>query len=79
MKIQGIGNRKGAFDGDPVTVGIFPDNPEDKCYGRILTAERDSEVQLLCRVSHANPIIFYPIDNKNPLMINLPHLSRNLI
>ena len=79
VKIQGIGNRKGAFDGDRVTVGIFPDNPQDKCYGRILTAERDSEVQLLCRVSHANPIIFYPIDNKNPLMINLPRLSRNLI
>ena len=79
VKIQGIGNRKGAFDGDQVTVGVFPDNPQDKCYGRILTAKRDSEVQLLCRVSHANPIIFYPIDNKNPMMINLPRISRNLI
>ena len=76
VKIQGINNRKGAFDGDQVTVDIFPNSLQDKCYGRILTAKRDSEVRLVCTVSYTNPIVFHPTDNKNPIMINLPRLSR---
>ena len=66
--IRNWGNRRGAFDGDTVTVGIFPDNPQNKCYGRVITAQRNGAVKLLCHVSADNPNDFFPIDNKNPMI-----------
>ena len=80
VKIQGTGNRIGAFDGDTVIVGVFEDNPPNSCYGRVLeVTERGSDLKFICRVSYNNPIVFYPIDNKSPIMINLPKLSRDLL
>jgi exoribonuclease R len=80
VKIRGEKNRRGAFDGDRVKVGIFSDNPPDKCYGRVLRVEREeSDVKFVCRVSSYNPLYFYPIDDKNPKLINLPGLTRVLL
>ena len=77
VKIRGAKNRKGAFDGDTVEIGTFDDNSQDKCYGRVLkVTERGSDLKFVCRVSSTDPIVFYPIDGKNPVLINVPRLTR---
>lgn len=80
ITIRGSGNRIGAFDHDIFEVGVFPNNPEGKCYGRALKLkQRGSESIFICRVSHHNPVMFYPIDGKNSKFINLPRISRDLL
>ena len=80
VTIRGSGNRIGAFDGDTFEVGVFRDNPEGKCYGKVLKLkERGGEATFICRVSHHNPVMFYPVDRKNPKFINLPRISRDLL
>ena len=80
VKIGGVGNRKGAFDGDVVEVGIFPKNPEGKCYGRVIKViEGAGSRRFVCTVYHKNSTLFCPIDKKNPLICNLPRLSRDLL
>ena len=80
VTIRGSGNRIGAFDGDTFEVGVFHDNPDGKCYGRALKLrERGSESTFICRVSHHNPVMFYPIDGKNSKFINLPRISKDLL
>ena len=80
ITIRGSGNRIGAFDGDTFEVGIFHGNPDGKCYGRALKLrERGGEATFICRVSHHNPVMFYPIDKKNSKFINLPRISRDLL
>ena len=80
VTIRGSGNRIGAFDGDTFEVGVFRDNPDGKCYGRTLKLkERGSEPTFICRVSHHNPVMFYPIDGKNSKFINLPRISKDLL
>ena len=80
VKIQGLKNRKGAFNGDKVMVEVFDDSPHGKCYGHIVkVTERGSDLKFVCRVDFRNPIIFRPIDKKNPSLINLPRLSRDLL
>ena len=80
VKIGGVGNRKGAFDGDIVEVGIFPKNPEGKCYGRVIRViEGVHSRRFVCTVYHKNSTLFCPIDKKNPLICNLPRLSRDLL
>ena len=78
--IRGSGNRVPAFNGDTVLVGVFPNNPEDKCYGKVLEIRnRGHEPRFLCRVSHRNSVIFYPVDELNPAFCNLPRISRDLL
>ena len=78
--IRGAGNRIGAFDGDTFEVGVFCDNPEGKCYGRALKLKaRGGEATFVCRVSNRNPVVFYPIDKKNPKFYNLPRIFRDLL
>ena len=78
--IRGSGNRIPAFNGDTVRIGIFPDNPKDKCYGKVLEViSRGHEPRFLCRVSQRNPVLFFPIDEMNPVFCNLPRISRDLL
>ena len=78
--IRGSRNRIPAFNGDTVLVGVFPNNPKDKCYGRVLKVRnRGHEPRFLCKVSRRNPVIFYPVDELNPLFCNLPRISRDLL
>ena len=80
VKFHGAKYRRGAFDGDTVEVGITENVSPGKCYGRILkVTERGSDLKFVCRVSTDNPIIFYPIDRKNPKLLNLPRISRYLL
>ena len=80
VSIRGLANRKGSFDGDTVVVGVFEDCPPGECYGRVLEViKRGGSLKFVCRVSNGNPIVFLPIDGKNPILINLPRLSRDLL
>ena len=80
VKIGGVGNRRGAFDGDVVEVGIFPKNPEGKCYGRVIRVIDGADSRrFVCTVYHKNSTLFCPIDKKEPLICNLPRLSRDLL
>ena len=87
VKIRGIKNRKGAFDGETVEVGIFGDSSSNnqeksktKCYGRVIRAMRaTNDIKFVCQILFDNPIVFYPVDRKNPKLINLPRLSRDLL
>ena len=80
VKIQGEKHRKGAFDGDTVEVGVFDDSPPDQHYGKVLEVlKRGGNMKFVCRVSTYNPIIFHPIDRKNPVLINLPRISKDLL
>lgn len=78
--IRGFNNRKGAFDGDKVKVGIFKGNPKEKCYGKVLQViERSSSSIFLCRLLKKNSVQFTPISETDPLFINLPFLIRKLL
>ena len=72
VTINGSGNRIPAFNGDTVKVGVFKNNPKDKYYGKVLNViSRRHEPRFLCRVSTRNPMLFYPIDEMNPVFCNL--------
>ncbi len=80
VKIRGLKNRRGAFNGDTVKVGVFKESPAGKCFGRVQeVTRRGGNLKFICRVSNFNPIVFYPIDEKNPILINLPRLSRSVL
>ena len=80
VTINGSQNRIPAFSGDKVRVGIFLNNPVDKCYGKVLDViSRGQKPMFLCSVSQYNPIFFYPIDGVNPGFYNLPRISRDLL
>ena len=80
VEIHGKKNLKYAFDGDTVMVGVFDDCPPDKQYGRVIkVTKRGSNLKYICRVADYNPIVFIPIDKKNPKLINLPTLSRVIL
>ena len=80
VKIRGLKNRRGAFDRDTVMVGVFEDSPQGKCYGQVREVlKRGSNLKFICKVSNMNPILFYPIDEKNPVLVNLPRLSKELL
>ena len=78
--IQGRRNLRNAFDGDVAEVGVFEDCPSDTLYGRVLKVKkRYSNPQYVCRVADYSPITFFPIDKKNPKLINFPTLSRVIL
>ena len=72
VTILDANDRKGAFDGDIVKVGVVAED-ETKCYGQVIRPLRSSnDIKFVCYVSRDNPIFFYPVDNKNPkLLISL--------
>ena len=79
VDIKGIYNRRGAFDGDKVLVGVFKDNPEGKCYGKVINVIAHlQELKFVCSIHHDNPVLFAPVDRKSPIIVNLPRLSRDL-
>ncbi len=80
VNIRGFNNRKGAFDGDTVEVGVFNDNPIGKCYGRVLRViERANDGVFLCQVTKNNGNSFSPVSRTDPLFFNLPFLTRRIL
>ena len=80
VKIIGANNRRGAFDGDTVLIGVFKNNsPEHK--GRVIKClvRRSTTLTFACHVDSTNPILFVPLNNKDPKLLNLPKLSQDLL
>ena len=80
VNINGLNNRRGAFNGDIVQVGVFH-NVSGKLYGKVVKviAEDCPNRRFVCTVYRKNPTRFSPVDKKNPLISNLPPLSRDLL
>lgn len=71
--IKGRRNRIGAFNGDIVTVGVFPSFVPKQRSGRVIKiVERVKNLTFVCKVSQDNSDNFYPIDAKNPTFKNFP-------
>ena len=81
VNINGLNNRRCAFNGDIVEVGIFHNAPGGKFYGKVVKviAEDCPNQRFVCTVYRKNPTLFSPVDKKNPLITNLPPLSRDLL
>ena len=77
IHIQGVNNRKCAFDGAIVDVQLFHKNSSGYNYGKVVNiVEQGLVEQYVCRVDKYNPIFFFPLDRKTPKFINLPQISR---
>ena len=77
IKIQGIDNRRKAFDGARVQVNLYKDIERSGYVTSIVKQGPDR--QFICTVDAYNSIMFNPIDQKNPRFVNLPGLSRSLL
>lgn len=86
IKIQGLDNRRQAFDGARVQVSLYRDASRsghvrdiERC-GRVTKiVEQSPKWQYICTVDHYNSIMFNPVDGKSPRFVNLPGLSRGLL
>ena len=77
IKIQGLDNRRQAFDGAHVQVNLYRDIERNGCVTKVV--KQGPEWQFICTVDAYNSIMFNPIDQKNPRFVNLPGLSRDLL
>ena len=77
IKIEGIDNRRQAFDGARVQVDLYRDVERNGCVTKVV--KQGPEWQFICTVDAYNSIMFNPIDQKNPRFVNLPGLSRDLL
>ena len=77
ITINGIDNRRGALDGSLVKVVLYEDG--DHCGQVCEVLEQGPQQQFVCRVDSDNSIFFCPIDGKNPKLVNLPGLSREML
>ena len=80
VKILGANNRRGAFDGDTVLVGVFDNNSLER-KGRVIKCilHHSNSLKFACHVDSINPILFVPLNNKDPKLLNLPKLTRDLL
>ena len=77
ITINGIDNRRGALDGSLVKVLMYKD--ADNCGQVCEVLEQGPQQQFVCSVDSNNSIFFCPIDHKNPKLVNLPGLSREML
>ena len=77
ITINGLSNRRGALDGSLVKVVLYKD--ADRCGKVCEIIEQGPQQQFVCSVDRHNSIFFCPIDRKNPKLVNLPGLSREML
>jgi len=77
IKIQGLDNRRQAFEGARVQVSLYKDVERSGHVTKII--EQSTKWQYICTVDHFNSIMFNPVDGKSPRFVNLPGLSRGLL
>ena len=77
IKIQGLDNRRQAFDGALVQVSLYKDIERSGRVTKIV--EQSTKWQYICTVDQYNSIMFNPVDGKSPRFVNLPGLSRGLL
>ena len=81
ITINGFNYRRGAFDGDIVTVHLLGTSEETgQKYGRVVKVEEARHpTKYVCRADQYNIINFYPIDKTVPGIVNLPKISRKIL
>ena len=79
--INSFNHRRGAFDGDIVTVHLLGTSEETgQKYGIVVKVqEARHPTKYVCRADQSNIINFYPIDRTVPGIVNLPKISRKLL
>ena len=78
ITLNGLGNRRGAFDGDIVAVKLY-DSESGKSYGKVVhVIEECHRKRYVCQVDHTNALHFHPIDKITPTFVNLPKISKSL-
>ena len=79
--INSFNHRRGAFDGDIVTVHLLGTSEETgQKYGRVVKIQEACHpTKYVCRADQYNIINFYPIDRTVPGIVNLPKISRKLL
>lgn len=77
--INGLRNRRGAFNGDIVTVGVLGEHAGQR-YGKVIyLVEARHSMKYVCTADSQNIINFYPLDKLEPAIVNLPKLSRYIL
>ena len=80
VQLRGKGNLRGAFHGDIVEVATYSEAQYNENKGRVLRVIRRCHKQMLvCKAHPDNPTLFYPVDKKYPIILNLPKLSKDLL
>ena len=81
ITINGFNHRRGAFDGDIVTVHLLGTSEETgQKYGRVVKVqEARHPIKYVCRADQYNIINFYPINRTVPGIVNLPKISRKIL
>lgn len=81
IAINGFKNRRGAFNGDIVTVGVLGKHlTTGKRYGKVVDLiEARHAMKYVCTADSQNIINFYPLDKTEPAIVNLPKLSRYVL
>ena len=81
VTLNGLGNRKGAFDGDVVAIELYePVEQTDKTYGKVTgVIQKCHQERYVCRVNRHSTLYFHPINRKTPTFVNLPRISRDLL
>ena len=72
-----VHNRKCAFDGALVEIEVM--NEESRHAKVVAVREQGSIHPKICVVDRFDPSVFIPVDKKSPRLVNLPHVSRELI
>ena len=80
VTMYGLGNRKGAFDGDLVAIKLNKTSEvTQKSYGEVIgVVQKCHPERFVCRVDRYSTIHFIPIDRKTPTFVNLPMISQDL-
>ena len=81
ITINSFNHRRGAFDGDIVTVHLLGTSEETgQKYGKVVKVqEAHHPTKYVCRADQYNIINFYPIDRTVPGIVNLPKISRKIL
>ena len=73
----GVHNRKGAFDGALVELEVMN---EESRHAKVVAVKEQGSVQpKICVVDSFDPSMFIPVDKKSPRLVNLPHVSKELL
>ena len=81
VNITGLGNRRGAFDGDVVAVELYPSEADaQQQFGKVVqVVQKCHQERYVCTVDRHSTLHFIPIDKKTPHFVNLPRISRDLL
>ena len=76
--INGLKNRRGAFHGDIVTIGVLGKHEiTGQKYGQVIKLKEGRHTtKYVCTADKQNIINFYPLDKLEPAIVNLPKISR---